>query len=261
MFTESDYAKQVQTDGAGNYWKLNDPAGSNPSTDWVGGSDLTVGAGVTLGAAGAIIGSDDTAGTFSGTTTGLAATSQLAPPPDVFTAEAWVKTNSIRGGKILGFGSAATGASSSYDRHIYMDNGGRISFGVYTGAVKTVRGLTAYNDNQWHHVVGSLSSAGMTLYVDGLKIGTDPSVTAGQAYNGYWRVGGDNLGSWPNIGTSQLPRRNHRRCRDLSDRAQPDPGAGPLHQEWPVRGDPAAAHRRVRPGRLRRESGPVLAPQ
>ena len=30
-----------------------------------------------------------------------------------------------------------------------------------------------------------------------------PTVTAGQAYTGYWRVGGDNLGSWPNAGTSQ----------------------------------------------------------
>ena len=107
-----------------------------------------------------------------------------------------------RGGKILGFGSAKTGASSSYDRHLYMDNTGRISFGVYSGAVKTVRTPAAYNDGQWHQVVATLSAAGMVLYVDGNKVGSDPSVTVGQTYNGYWRMGGDNLGGWPNAGTS-----------------------------------------------------------
>ena len=201
-FVESAYSQQVRADGAGNYWKLNDPAGSNPSTDWTGTSDLTLSGGVTLGAAGAIIGSNDTAGAFSGTTTGLAATSTAISSPNVFSAEAWIKTTSTAGGKILGFGSAKTGASSSYDRHLYMDNTGRISFGVYPGAIKTVRTPAAYNDGQWHQVVATLSAAGMVLYVDGNKVGSDPSVTVGQTYNGYWRLGGDNLGGWPNAGTS-----------------------------------------------------------
>ena len=34
----------------------------------------------------------------------------------------------------------------------------------------------------------------MALYVDGQRIGHRPGTTTfGQAYTGYWRVGGDNL--------------------------------------------------------------------
>ena len=35
-----------------------------------------------------------------------------------------------RGGKIIGFGNAATGLSSSYDRHVYMQNDGKVVFGT-----------------------------------------------------------------------------------------------------------------------------------
>ena len=41
----------------------------------------------------------------------------------------------------------------------------------------------------------------MKLYVDGQLVGALPDNTA-QDYNGYWRVGGDNLASWPNRPTS-----------------------------------------------------------
>ncbi len=198
----SDYSKQVQADGAADYWRLNDPAGSTTAIDWAGASDLNLGSGVALGAAGAISGTD-AAATFNGTSSGTSGSSNWISGPTVFTTEAWVKTASTSGGKIVGFGSAATGTSSSYDRHLYMDNSGRISFGVYPGAVRALQAPKAYNDNQWHQVVGSLSASGLVLYVDGVKIATDPSVTSAQEYAGYWRVGGDTTGSWPNAGSSQ----------------------------------------------------------
>ncbi len=42
----------------------------------------------------------------------------------------------------------------------------------------------------------------MALYVDGKRVGSRTDTTTGQAYTGYWRVGGDNLGGWPNQPTS-----------------------------------------------------------
>ncbi len=118
--------------------------------------------------------------------------------PSTFSAQAWIKTTSTRGGKILGFGNSATGTSSSYDRHLYLDNSGKILFGVYPGAVKTVRTTKSYNDGQWHQVVGTLGQGGLTLYVDGVKVATDPTVTGAQNYSGYWKIGGDNLSGWTN---------------------------------------------------------------
>lgn len=48
------------------------------------------------------------------------------------------------------------GNSSNYDRHIYMQNNGKLTFGVYPDAVKTVTSAQSYNDGQYHHVVAQL---------------------------------------------------------------------------------------------------------
>jgi hypothetical protein len=191
----SVYESTIASDGASDLWRLGE-AGGTIAYDHVGFNDLTVGSGVSRGAAGAISGDSDTASTFDGTDNGTAA-SPTVPTPGDFSVEAWVKTTSTSGGKIIGYGNQATGSSSNYDRHLYMTNDGRLTFGVYPGGVRTVQSGTGYNDGQWHHVVGTLdSSAGMKLYVDGNLVGTDTNTTSAQGYSGYWRVGGDNLGGW-----------------------------------------------------------------
>lgn len=193
--TPSAYARKIIADGATNYWPLNEPTGS-VVFDNASFADADAGTGVTRGAAGAI--PNDAASNFDGSGAGFAATRGAAPGPDTFTAEAWFNTTSTRGGKILGFGASATGNSGSYDRHIYMDNAGHIWFGVYPGGVQTLSTSNTYNDGQWHQVTASLGADGMHLFIDGVPAGQRSDVTSGQAYNGYWRIGGDNLGGWPN---------------------------------------------------------------
>ena len=78
-----------------------------------------------------------------------------------------------------------------------MTNGGQVVFGVYDGNTRTVSTAAALNDGQWHHAVGEMGPAGLKLYVDGKLIGSDPTATVAQAYSGYWRIGGDNIGGWP----------------------------------------------------------------
>lgn len=196
--TLSPYASAVLADGASSYWRMDQSSGSTTIPDWAGTSDLVAGSGVSSGATGAIIGDSNTASTFSGNSNGTASTQTAIQGPNTFTLSAWVNTTSWSGGKIIGFGSSSTGNSSSYDRQIYMDNSGRFNFGVYNGSASTVASGTGYNDGRWHQVVASMSSAGMALYVDGVRVGQRSDVTTGQPYSGYWRVGGDSLGSWPN---------------------------------------------------------------
>ncbi len=199
----SAYAQAVSNDGAEHYWRLNDPAGSSSAIDWAGTNDLVTGSGVGYGTAGAIVGSSDTAASFDGTSAGVGGQTTAEPGPATFTAEAWIKTTSNSGGKILGFGDTQNGTSGSYDRHVYLDDAGHLTFGVYPGSVRAVTTGGTYNDGQWHHVAATLSSAGQQLYVDGLLEGSDAGTTGAQSYSGYWRVGGDNLGGWPNAGSSQ----------------------------------------------------------
>ena len=163
--TVDPYVTTVIDDNASNYWRLNS-SGTN-QVDYAGSLNQTSTGTTTT--AGALAG--DNALAFPGSASGQSGTTVAVTGPTTFTAEAWFKTTTTSGGKIVGFGGSSTGSSGSYDRHVYMDNSGRITFGVYPNAVKTVRSTSSYNDGQWHHVAASLSPAGMQLSLDGLKVG------------------------------------------------------------------------------------------
>ncbi|WP_308166519.1 LamG-like jellyroll fold domain-containing protein [Actinomadura sp. NEAU-AAG7] len=193
--TPGPYSGEIGGDGPSAYWRLGESSG--PGYDYVGGNDLTFGSGVTRSQTGAISGDPDRAVKFGGTSTGTAASGAAAAPQN-FSIEAWVKTTSKTGGKIVGYGSAASGLSTRYDRHLYMTNDGRAVLGVYPGSAKTIQSAAGLNDGKWHHVAGTLDAdAGLKLYVDGQQKAADASVKTAEAYAGYWRVGGDNTTGWP----------------------------------------------------------------
>jgi PKD repeat protein len=198
----SPYAQAVINDGSSLYWRLSG-SGATAGIDWAGTNDGAVGTGVTPAAGGAIAGDTNGASTFNGTANGLVATQASIAPPAAFSLEFWIRTTSTTGGKIIGYGSSASGDSGSYDRHVYMTNNGQLFFGVYPGGVQTVSSSASYNDGNWHYVVASQGSGGIALYVDGKRVGLNSSVTSAQSYAGYWRVGGDNLNGWPNQPTNE----------------------------------------------------------
>ncbi len=77
-----------------------------------------------------------------------------------FTVEAWVKTTSTRGGRIVGFGQspAATSVQAFTDRVLYLDNSGKLNFMINDTAVRTVTSRSGINDGQWHHVAGTVDA-------------------------------------------------------------------------------------------------------
>lgn len=192
----SAYVNKIKADGASTLWRLGEASGA-VAYDSVGFTDGVVGTAVTRGSTGSVIGETDTASNFDGTGASLVTSPSSSVGTDTFTIQSWIKTTTTSGGKILGFGNVNTGLSSNYDRHLYMTNDGRIVFGVYAGGTRTVSTPPSYNDGNWHQVTASLSDAGIALYVDGKQVGQDASVTTAQPFGGYWRVGGDNLGGWP----------------------------------------------------------------
>ena len=77
------------------------------------------------------------------------------------------------GGKLIGFSSNATGRSGSYDRHVYMLNDGRLSFGTGPGS-KRDELHRVLQRQQVALPLAQQSSAGMKLYVDTELVGTNP---------------------------------------------------------------------------------------
>ncbi len=197
----SGYAAQVLADNPAAYWRFDEAKGTigaDSSPNLLGGSYT---GGVTLGTAGGT-NDGDTAATFDGST-GYFSSGASEPSPTTFSAEAWIKTTSTSGGKIIGFGNAQTGDSSNYDKQIYMTNDGHLIFGTYNGGTDIAESTHTYNDGQWHQIVGTQGSNGMALYVDGAKVASNP-VTTNQNFVGYWRVGDDNLNSWPSQPASEF---------------------------------------------------------
>jgi PKD repeat protein len=207
----SPYADHLMADGARTYWRLDNNSGGT-TRDELGFDDGTVGSAVTFGAAGALTNENSTAATFTTSTSSIVNSTNYIPAPDTFTEEAWIRTSSNSGGRIVGFGSSATGTSSSPDRHLYMTNNGSVTFGVQSPVEgpgpglgtqrRTIASQTGLNNNQWHYVVGTLDYNGMRLYVDGVQVASRSDVNTGRGVDGYWRVGNDTLSGWPNRPTA-----------------------------------------------------------
>ena len=195
---DGPYATTVRADGAVDHWRLGESNGAIGYDLGSAALDLIASSGVSRDKAGALAGDPDTAYQFSGTSAGLASTRTAIDGPQTFSIETFVRTTTSNGGKLIGFGSASTGTSGSYDRHLYLDRSGYLYFGVYPGAERTVRTPDRINDGAWHQVVATLSSQGMTLYVDGKLVSSRADTTSAQAYRGFWRLGGDS--TWGNNG-------------------------------------------------------------
>jgi hypothetical protein len=122
--------------------------------------------------------------------------------PGEFSTELWFKTT-VKGGKLIGFGDSQAGLSSSYDRHTYINTAGQLVFGTYTPAtgIMTLTSPGTVTDGAWHHVVSTMSpTAGMTLWLDGVAVAANPSYRTAEGTRGWWRIGYDNLDTWPGAG-------------------------------------------------------------
>ncbi|MCJ0875718.1 DNRLRE domain-containing protein [Streptomyces sp. AP-93] len=196
------YPSAVRADGAQLFWRYDESALPFVADSSVGGNQ----SGVHLNAPalrqtpGAVSGPSTAIG-FNGTDTQVYG-DRRQNVGSTYSIETWFKTNTTTGGKLIGFGNNQSRGSSQYDKHIYMTNNGRLVYGVYSGGTHTVTTTAAYNDNQWHHVVATQGPGGMTLYVDGAQKGT-LGFTAHENFAGYWHVGGDSLGGWPDRPVSE----------------------------------------------------------
>ncbi|MGW0820612.1 CBM96 family carbohydrate-binding protein [Streptomyces sp. NPDC002845] len=189
------YASAVVADGAHQYWRYDDTVGPYVADSSPGDSSGLQSGGPSLGQSPGAVTGASTAYGFDGSDDKLYS-DRRTTVGSAYTVETWFKTTTTRGGKLIGFGNNTTRNSGNYDKHIYMTNSGQLIFGVYTGTTRTISTPRSYNDGQWHHVVGTQGPSGMTLYVDGARIGGN-TITTHQSYAGFWHVGGDNLASWP----------------------------------------------------------------
>ncbi len=197
----TSYADVVLEDAPSSYWRFGETTGTTVADQAVAGTHpLTLDDSVALGAQGAVAG--DTAAAFAGgTRTGTDTGGPGETAPQVFTVEAWIRTTSTAGGRILGSSGSDTGPNGG-DRHLYLTADGRLGLGVYDGRVRRLEGRADLDDGAWHHVAATLGDDGMVLFTDGLEVARRSDVVSAEPRTGWWRVGGGAFGAYPSEPTA-----------------------------------------------------------
>ena len=122
-------------------------------------------------------------------------------------SKTWLKTSTNTGGKIIGFGDSNTGRSSTNgnDRNLYMNNAGQIYFGVRPDMGTRIT-INSPGELPRQPVAPRRRDVGQRRHeaVRRRQPGREPKRDKkAQVYRGYWRVGGDNLSSWPSQPTRE----------------------------------------------------------
>ncbi len=194
----ADYASLVKASRPSLYWRLNETGSSVADSSGNGrtGTMTTV----YRPAPGALSG--DTAVATYGNDKSLVYANAATTPSNDYTLQLWFKTGTGKGGKLAGLESSPLGLGSSANRSLYMVNDGRLAFGTLaSGTATSLISSKKYNDGAWHMATLTQSGAGMTLYVDAVRVASN-TVAGSAASSGYWRLGGGNLAAWPNQPTN-----------------------------------------------------------
>ncbi|MCS6559043.1 LamG domain-containing protein [Curtobacterium flaccumfaciens] len=131
---------------------------------------------------------------------GWAVTDTAVDAPNTFTIETWFRTDDTDGGRVFGFGSDRSAASTYRDRHLYIGADGVLRFGVEGSGSQfkfTIGSTAPVNDGAWHHVVATFEARSMTLWVDGSLQGSRSDAVTLRQYPGHWRAGRQTLSGWP----------------------------------------------------------------
>jgi len=153
----------------------------------------------TMGAGNLVAGQVGSGYSFDGVNDFVSTATSFVNPQNV-TVEAWVKTPSAGGRKVVGFENSQTGNPSNSDRLIYVGTtDGKARFGTWDGTTDVATSSASVADNAWHHVVGVHDDAAdlVSIYVDGV-FQQSTAATFAQNYTGWWKIGAYGSGGWPN---------------------------------------------------------------
>ncbi|GAA4193833.1 hypothetical protein GCM10023074_15600 [Microbispora amethystogenes] len=177
----SRYRSVVLDSGPTGYWRLNETtnalygkvaSAAGVDTGKSDGKLMGSSANATVGVAGALAGSSDTAMTFAG-----AAGSEYVALPEAtvsglggnLSVEAWFRTTAS--GTILGYQNSLDDVPMMFALGVYVGTDGRLRGQFWNGTIAPITSPGRVNDGAWHHVVLSGSENIQTMFLDGQPVG------------------------------------------------------------------------------------------
>ena len=123
----------------------------------------------------------------------IIATTNQFNNPQTIAYSFWFKTSQV--GQFVGFNNGQYTHGGNWDRVISLDANGYITFYIFNGNERFLRGNVNLKDNTWHHCAVNFSSAGTVVYIDGSVAAQDNTFNLSQNYIGYYRIGGLQTGA------------------------------------------------------------------
>ncbi|MFF2774198.1 LamG-like jellyroll fold domain-containing protein [Streptomyces sp. NPDC058052] len=171
----SQYRNLVLDAGPVGYWRLGETTGETAASEAVSSTGMKEGLyrDVTQGAAGALAGTTNKAGTFSQAHVELP--DSILSRSTALSVEMWFRTGRYEG-VLLGFQDAPLGDAPGADTRpvLEIDPNGYLvgAFDTVGTSENAMSSGKAVDDNQWHHVALTSNGTSQTLYVDGVSTGT-----------------------------------------------------------------------------------------
>jgi RHS repeat-associated protein len=203
--TGSDYRSAVLDSGPRSYWQLGDAPGSASAADEVdanlGTTDGTY-SNVTLGAAGPLAGSTETAASFNGTSSYVSLPANLIADQNDVSVGVWFKAaSSTASGVLFGYQADAlsnsSGDTAAMDPALYVGGNGELYGELWNGSVDPMSSSVNVDDGSWHYAVLTGSATSQSLWLDGTEIASmsgqisPDGLTNDTVGAGFW-------GNWPN---------------------------------------------------------------
>jgi hypothetical protein len=111
-----------------------------------------------------------------------------------FTIECWAYFNSV---STAFAGLASWSDSSGWNGWQFQNNAGTLTFEFLTGSagVATVNSSTTMTTGQWYHLAVVRSSSTITLYINGVSVGTTTYSSSQTSSSSFIKIGADRLAS------------------------------------------------------------------
>ncbi len=188
-----------------DYWQFGEAAGSASAADEV---DVNLGttsgsySNVTLGAAGPLAGSSETAASFNGTSSAVTLPASLVADQTYVSIGLWFKAaSSTASGVLFGYQADAltnsAGNSAARDPALYVGGNGQLYGELWNGLIDPMSSSVNVDDGNWHYAVLTGSGTSQSLWLDGTEVATlsgqisADGMTNDTAGAGFWGSG------WP----------------------------------------------------------------
>ncbi len=119
-----------------------------------------------------------------------------APPTGAYSVEVWVRPDDAAVNRNIIVLTSAAGPATAYSHQIRMTRVGgfidqyRFIHYLWDGAAHTVTDTQTFVPGGWHHVVATATPGGsMSLYVDGVSVGTPATIGTPWGAGTQWQIG------------------------------------------------------------------------